>query len=181
VTDTLAIREDDQALVVEVPGRSFWPLFARRFGPPAFAFTLFAAVALIVGFLLGPESPWQFTGAVAGFYSFLMGFVGVMTYRQIGPLARSTELRVDQGMVRLEYGDSESVDEFPLHTIQVLQVSDMALPDAGLRKDTRALVPGNEQYELALVTDVDIEVVAYGVDRDEAQRAVERFEEVASG
>lgn len=181
MNDTITIREDDQALVLEAQGRAFWPLFARRFNPPAVAFTLFAAGALGVGLLTVSTSPWQFAGAVGIFYLVIMGLVGLMAYRQVGPLARSAELRVEGGMVRLEYGDGESVDEFPLHTIQMLQVSEMALPDAGLRKDTRALLPGNEHYELAMVTDVDIEVVAYGVDRDEAERAVERFEEVASG
>lgn len=176
---TLRIEEAGDELVIEIARRRLWPLFRRRMGPPALGMTL--VVAGIVAFLRWSGGPW--TGRIADWglvYAVAMAVVGGLTYLQVRPLTHSRRLRLDGQGVHLVASDGGEPRSFAAEAVQMLQVSELVLPFKEIRTDTRAIVPGNEQYELSLVTDSGIEVVGRGVDRREAEAAVEAFNERVS-
>ena len=174
VEDTIEIHEDDDALVIEIPGREIWPLFRERAFGAANLLLWGALIAFMIAVSIGFS--WANTAlAVGGFFLFEAIVVGVAYYEQVRPLAAEAALRLDDDSATFVLnGDVEAV--YPLDDVQMLQAS----PLSKLRKDddeVQKLLPGPERYELTLLTAEDMHVVGRGLDETEADRAAEAVDE----
>lgn len=171
MAETLEIRERDRQLVVDVFEREHWTLFRRRFGPPAVGMTLVMLFPL--AFLVttdGLSETLLVRGAVI--YGASMALVAICVYFQVLPVSRGATIRLDDSKNHLSVDDGRTSTVYSLASVQMVQVSEMTLPWRAIRTDTRSLLPGDEQYELSLVTDEGIDVVARGLAKSEAEQVV---------
>lgn len=176
VRKTLDIERTDDELVIEIPERGTRSLFFRRFRPALLAFGLLGLGALALGRVIGFE--WtKLLIAVTCYVAAILSFIAVMVYRQVRPLGTAARLVLDDEGVHLTIGDGDVDRHYPREELQLLQTSELSLPADGERKDTTAQLPGDERYELTLLTETDMQVVGRALARDEAEEASRLFQD----